>query len=139
MTISLNSCLQVRLCFISFSNVYQRVKKIVETPIYRIVSLSLRNSSSACKNYSDSEEYFDLLDSSLGSTVKNVWTASQLIPSTSRSFLSRYDTSKSFISRSMFIQTQETPNPNSLKFLPGTKVIYLVSDLELSWVLKLDF
>ena len=25
-------------------------------------------------------------------------------------------------SRSMFIQTQETPNPHSLKFLPGTKV-----------------
>jgi hypothetical protein len=24
--------------------------------------------------------------------------------------------------RSMFIQTQETPNPQSLKFLPGTKV-----------------
>lgn len=24
---------------------------------------------------------------------------------------------------SMFIQTQETPNPNSLKFLPGTKVL----------------
>lgn len=23
----------------------------------------------------------------------------------------------------MFIQTQETPNPNSLKFLPGTKVL----------------
>lgn len=26
-------------------------------------------------------------------------------------------------SRTMFIQTQETPNPNSLKFLPGTKVL----------------
>ncbi|XP_028161689.1 NFU1 iron-sulfur cluster scaffold homolog, mitochondrial-like [Ostrinia furnacalis] len=25
--------------------------------------------------------------------------------------------------RSMFIQTQDTPNPNSLKFLPGTKVL----------------
>ncbi|XP_050347987.1 NFU1 iron-sulfur cluster scaffold homolog, mitochondrial-like [Nymphalis io] len=25
--------------------------------------------------------------------------------------------------RTMFIQTQETPNPNSLKFLPGTKVL----------------
>lgn len=24
--------------------------------------------------------------------------------------------------RSMFIQTQDTPNPNSLKFLPGVKV-----------------
>ena len=23
----------------------------------------------------------------------------------------------------MFIQTQETPNPNSLKFMPGTKVL----------------
>lgn len=23
----------------------------------------------------------------------------------------------------MFIQTQDTPNPNSLKFLPGTKVL----------------
>merc|ERR1711893_487425 len=26
-------------------------------------------------------------------------------------------------SRTMFIQTQETPNPQSLKFLPGTKVL----------------
>ena len=26
-------------------------------------------------------------------------------------------------SRSMFIQTQDTPNPQSLKFLPGTKVL----------------
>lgn len=25
--------------------------------------------------------------------------------------------------RSMFIQTQDTPNPNSLKFLPGTAVL----------------
>lgn len=25
--------------------------------------------------------------------------------------------------RTMFIQTQETPNPNSLKFIPGTKVL----------------
>merc|ERR1719293_358299 len=25
--------------------------------------------------------------------------------------------------RSMFIQTQETPNPHSLKFVPGTKVL----------------
>merc|ERR1712179_175459 len=25
--------------------------------------------------------------------------------------------------RNMFIQTQETPNPQSLKFLPGTKVL----------------
>lgn len=25
--------------------------------------------------------------------------------------------------RTMFIQTQDTPNPNSLKFLPGTKVL----------------
>ncbi|XP_041981873.1 NFU1 iron-sulfur cluster scaffold homolog, mitochondrial-like isoform X1 [Aricia agestis] len=25
--------------------------------------------------------------------------------------------------RTMFVQTQETPNPNSLKFLPGTKVL----------------
>lgn len=25
--------------------------------------------------------------------------------------------------RSMFIQTQDTPNPNSLKFLPGSKVL----------------
>lgn len=25
--------------------------------------------------------------------------------------------------RTMFIQTQETPNPNSLKFLPGTQVL----------------
>lgn len=23
----------------------------------------------------------------------------------------------------MFIQTQDTPNPNSLKFLPGTKIL----------------
>ncbi|XP_067138361.1 NFU1 iron-sulfur cluster scaffold homolog, mitochondrial-like [Centruroides vittatus] len=27
------------------------------------------------------------------------------------------------VSRSMFIQTQETPNPNSMKFLPGIKVL----------------
>lgn len=27
------------------------------------------------------------------------------------------------VCRSMFIQTQDTPNPNSLKFLPGTKVL----------------
>ncbi|XP_018908218.1 NFU1 iron-sulfur cluster scaffold homolog, mitochondrial isoform X1 [Bemisia tabaci] len=27
------------------------------------------------------------------------------------------------VTRNMFIQTQETPNPNSLKFLPGTKVL----------------
>lgn len=25
--------------------------------------------------------------------------------------------------RTMFIQTQDTPNPNSLKFLPGTKML----------------
>lgn len=25
--------------------------------------------------------------------------------------------------RTMFVQTQETPNPNSLKFLPGTQVL----------------
>lgn len=30
---------------------------------------------------------------------------------------------KPFIYRTMFIQTQETPNPDSLKFLPGTKVL----------------
>ncbi|XP_014246777.1 NFU1 iron-sulfur cluster scaffold homolog, mitochondrial-like isoform X2 [Cimex lectularius] len=29
----------------------------------------------------------------------------------------------SFTIRNMFIQTQETPNPNSLKFLPGIKVL----------------
>lgn len=27
--------------------------------------------------------------------------------------------------RNMFVQTQETPNPNSLKFLPGVKVSIL--------------
>lgn len=27
------------------------------------------------------------------------------------------------LSRQMFVQTQETPNPNSLKFLPGVKVL----------------
>lgn len=26
--------------------------------------------------------------------------------------------------RSMFIQTQDTPNPNSVKFLPGVQVSY---------------
>ena len=29
----------------------------------------------------------------------------------------------SFSDRDMFIQTQETPNPNSLKFYPGAKVL----------------
>lgn len=28
-----------------------------------------------------------------------------------------------FLGRSLFIQTQETPNPNSLKFLPGVTVL----------------
>lgn len=27
------------------------------------------------------------------------------------------------VCRTMFIQTQDTPNPNSLKFMPGTKVL----------------
>ncbi len=27
------------------------------------------------------------------------------------------------LGRSMFIQSQETPNPNSLKFLPGRQVL----------------
>lgn len=31
--------------------------------------------------------------------------------------------SPSFAARTMFIQTQETPNPNSLKFMPGKKVL----------------
>lgn len=30
---------------------------------------------------------------------------------------------RSFSVRSMFIQTQETPNPNSLKFMPGRTVL----------------
>lgn len=44
-----------------------------------------------------------------------------------RSKLLNNEAIKSFIdrppNRSMFIQTQETPNPNSLKFLPGVPVI----------------
>ena len=28
-----------------------------------------------------------------------------------------------FLSRTMFIQTQDTPNPNSLKFIPGVQVL----------------
>lgn len=28
-----------------------------------------------------------------------------------------------FLARNMFIQTLDTPNPNSLKFMPGEKVL----------------
>lgn len=41
---------------------------------------------------------------------------------TTGQFLSPVVTSH-FLKRSMFIQTQETPNPHSLKFVPGTKVL----------------
>ena len=40
----------------------------------------------------------------------------------------------------MFVQTQKTPNPNSLKFLPGRKVSndgpYEILNKEEKWVVK---
>ncbi|XP_050311347.1 NFU1 iron-sulfur cluster scaffold homolog, mitochondrial-like [Anthonomus grandis grandis] len=49
------------------------------------------------------------------------------VPSGITNFLPSNNMLKKHISTtnllSMFIQTQETPNPNSLKFLPGTKVL----------------
>lgn len=49
------------------------------------------------------------------STQKSITTSSRLFPTVKQQpFLMQV--------RNMFIQTQDTPNPNSVKFLPGVEV-----------------
>lgn len=50
------------------------------------------------------------------------------IPSNNQSFLNGFTSSlpRTFpTKRSLFIKTQETPNPNSLKFIPGKEVKFI--------------
>lgn len=51
---------------------------------------------------------------------KSITTTSMLLPTTFKL--------QPFLvpARSMFIQTQDTPNPNSVKFLPGVQVSILI-------------
>ena len=58
------------------------------------------------------------------SSVKIVRTVSSLnIPSRNKKLLPQVHPFPDMITRTMFIQTQETPNPQSLKFLPGRPVL----------------
>ncbi|XP_046403233.1 NFU1 iron-sulfur cluster scaffold homolog, mitochondrial-like [Ischnura elegans] len=59
-----------------------------------------------------------------GNLRKNTWPA---ITSFSKSFKNvqeeKISCPTALLKRTMFIQTQDTPNPNSLKFIPGVKVL----------------
>lgn len=57
------------------------------------------------------------------STCQNVLLPTTLPCSMSKVLQSRIRSSIVVSTRSMFIQTQETPNPDSLKFLPGIDVL----------------
>ena len=58
------------------------------------------------------------------SSVKLVRTVSSLnIPTWDKKLLPQFRRYPEMITRTMFIQTQETPNPQSLKFLPGRSVL----------------
>ena len=62
----------------------------------------------------------------LSTCSRSFQTHSGVSPIKNRGFILSVEKFKSpvvFASRSMFIQTQDTPNPQSLKFLPGRNVL----------------